>query len=166
MAITKIQSESLNLADTYAFTGTVTGAGESNTPLFSAYKPSVQADLSPNQYNKITFTTEEFDPSSVYDATNSKFVAPSAGKYFFNTLVRVDPDVVGPTGMSLSFFKNGSLVRYNRQYNEDTQSCEIQMMINLAQNDYVEVYLYYHDDNHDVMGDTNNSIFQGFKVST
>ena len=26
MAITKIQSESLNLADTYAFTGTVTGA--------------------------------------------------------------------------------------------------------------------------------------------
>ena len=27
MAITKIQSESLNLADTYAFTGTVTGAG-------------------------------------------------------------------------------------------------------------------------------------------
>tara|TARA_R100001129_G_C5284223_1_gene237782 strand:+ start:522 stop:1061 length:540 start_codon:yes stop_codon:yes gene_type:complete len=27
MAITKIQSESMNLADTYAFTGTVTGAG-------------------------------------------------------------------------------------------------------------------------------------------
>ena len=34
MAITKIQSESLNLADTYAFTGTVTGAGESNAPSF------------------------------------------------------------------------------------------------------------------------------------
>ena len=37
MAITKIQSESMNLADTYAFTGTVTGAGESNTPSFKAY---------------------------------------------------------------------------------------------------------------------------------
>ena len=36
MAITKIQSESLNLADTYAFTGTVTGAGESNKPYFLA----------------------------------------------------------------------------------------------------------------------------------
>ena len=34
MAITKIQSESLNLADTYAFTGTVTGAGGVNTPAF------------------------------------------------------------------------------------------------------------------------------------
>jgi hypothetical protein len=27
MAITKIQSESLNLADDYTFTGTITGAG-------------------------------------------------------------------------------------------------------------------------------------------
>jgi hypothetical protein len=32
MAITKIQSESLNLSDNYDFTGTVTGAGEINTP--------------------------------------------------------------------------------------------------------------------------------------
>ena len=31
MAIDKIQSESINLADTFAFTGTVTGAGGTNT---------------------------------------------------------------------------------------------------------------------------------------
>ena len=30
MAISKIQAESMNLADTYAFTGTVSGAGETN----------------------------------------------------------------------------------------------------------------------------------------
>lgn len=30
MALSKIQAESMNLADTYAFTGTVTGAGEAN----------------------------------------------------------------------------------------------------------------------------------------
>ena len=34
MAITKLQAEALNLADTYAFTGTVTGAGGDNTPFF------------------------------------------------------------------------------------------------------------------------------------
>ena len=33
MAITKIQSESMNLADTYAFTGTVTGAGKEITEM-------------------------------------------------------------------------------------------------------------------------------------
>ena len=31
MAIDKIQSESINLADNFAFTGTVTGAGETLT---------------------------------------------------------------------------------------------------------------------------------------
>jgi hypothetical protein len=33
MAITKIQSESLNLSDNYDFTGTVTGAGGDNAVL-------------------------------------------------------------------------------------------------------------------------------------
>ena len=37
MAIDKIQSESINLADNFAFTGTVTGAGESNTTLVYVY---------------------------------------------------------------------------------------------------------------------------------
>ena len=36
MAIDKIQSESINLADNFAFTGTVTGAGGVNTPAFFA----------------------------------------------------------------------------------------------------------------------------------
>ena len=42
MAITKIQSESMNLADTYAFTGTVTGAGGSNTPAFFAQSTNTE----------------------------------------------------------------------------------------------------------------------------
>ena len=40
MAIDKIQSESINLADNFAFTGTVTGAGGVNTPAFHAYLSS------------------------------------------------------------------------------------------------------------------------------
>ena len=54
MAITKIQSESLNLADTYAFTGTVTGAGGANTPAFQAYKSANQA-ISGSTWTKIQF---------------------------------------------------------------------------------------------------------------
>jgi len=33
MVISKIQSESINLADTFAFTGTVSGAGSARTQL-------------------------------------------------------------------------------------------------------------------------------------
>ena len=148
---------------TIANSGTATGFGGDNTPMFSAYKASDQTSLAANQYNKITFTTEEFDPDSAYDASNSKFVAPSAGKYFFSTLMRVYPSS-GVVGMSPGFYKNGSLVRYNKQYNEDNQSVEHQIIMDLAQNDYVEVYLYVHTYTSTVSGGQNSNIFQGFKL--
>ena len=83
MAISKIQSESLNLADTYAFTGTVTGAGGVNTPAFFA---SVSADqtVTDNAVTKVQCDTEHFDTNSAYDnSTNYRFTVPSgqAGKY-------------------------------------------------------------------------------------
>ena len=52
MAIDKIQSESINLADNFAFTGTVTGAGGVNTPAFKAYIWCT--NNSNNTYTKIT----------------------------------------------------------------------------------------------------------------
>ena len=36
MAIIKLQAEGINLADTFAFTGTVTGAGGTTAPYFFA----------------------------------------------------------------------------------------------------------------------------------
>jgi hypothetical protein len=51
MAIDKIQSESINLADTFAFTGTVTGAGGVNTPAFEA-KLNTQINLTNGSFNK------------------------------------------------------------------------------------------------------------------
>ena len=63
MAITKIQSESLNLADTYDFTGTVTGAGGVNTPAFFVYKNTSQT-LNDETDTKVTWTTERFDTNN------------------------------------------------------------------------------------------------------
>ena len=80
MAITKIQSESMNLADTYAFTGTVTGAGVSNTPYFYAYQSSVTT-LAATAFTKVDFQTEYQDSASAF--SSSRFTVPSgqAGKY-------------------------------------------------------------------------------------
>jgi hypothetical protein len=91
MAITKIQSESLNLADTYDFTGTVTGAGGSNTPSFLAYASSNQT-LSTSTTTRVVLDTEVFDASGVFTNTsgNYKFTVPSgeAGKYLFYFQIR------------------------------------------------------------------------------
>ena len=61
MAITKLQAEALNLADTSAFTGTVTGAGGDNTPFFCAVKSSQTTGQSDNTWTKITVDTEVQD---------------------------------------------------------------------------------------------------------
>jgi hypothetical protein len=88
MAITKIQSESLNLADTYDFTGTVTGAGVSNTPCFQA-KLTNSLSISDNTTVDIVFNNELYDVGNCYNTSNGQFTVPSgeAGKYLFGTTV-------------------------------------------------------------------------------
>ena len=84
MAITKIQSESLNLADTYDFTGTVTGAGGVNTPNFSYYKSGSSQVISNATVTKITyFNAQSYDTHSAF--SSGRFTVPSgqAGKYHF-----------------------------------------------------------------------------------
>ena len=106
MAITKIQSESLNLADTYDFTGTVTGAGGDNKPAFQAVRTSNQS-IANNTFTKVQFDTENFDTNSTYDKdTNYRFTPGVAGKYYIYTQVQMG-------GLSADAFyveisKNGS----------------------------------------------------------
>ena len=66
----KIQSESMNLADTYNFTGDVTGAGGTNTPHFEAYRSGSQA-ISNGVWTTILFNAEARDASSLYDTSNT-----------------------------------------------------------------------------------------------
>jgi len=110
MAITKIQSESLNLADTYNFTGDVTGAGGVNTPAFRAYMSSHQT-LSNNTVTKAQFDTEVFDTDSCYDnSTNYRFTPNVAGKYFVYTSMTLESG--SQTQMEYAhayIYKNGSI---------------------------------------------------------
>ena len=85
MAIDKINSEGLLLSDDFAFTGSVTGAGEANTPAFSVYK-SANFELSDVTETKYEFDTESYDTDNAFDnSSNYRFTVPSgkAGKYFF-----------------------------------------------------------------------------------
>ena len=86
MAITKIQSESLNLADTYAFTGTVTGAGgiteidmwlmTSNLSLSASSETLITANLSRS-------TTTGFSKLGTGMSVSSGiWTFPSTGFYF------------------------------------------------------------------------------------
>ena len=71
MALSKIQAESMNLADTYAFTGTVSGAGETNdmklvetTTVTSSNVASVDFENLSTDYNHFIIKIGDFKPTS------------------------------------------------------------------------------------------------------
>jgi hypothetical protein len=84
MALSKIQSESLNLADNFAFTGTVTGAGRQEIA-FQATPAAAQLNMAND--TTIVLATEIFDVGSNF-ASNT-FTAPVTGKYQLNASIRL-----------------------------------------------------------------------------
>ena len=118
MAITKIQSESLNLADTYAFTGTVTGAGGVNTPAFYV-RASTDQTISDATVTTVVFDTEYFDTNNAF--ASNIFTVPSgeAGKYFFRWSVNyINPNSTGYRTFYLK--KNSTIEIENGKVADDT----------------------------------------------
>ena len=110
MAITKIQSESMNLADTYAFTGTVTGAGESNKPVFVCGANTLTGQ-SNNTYTKIQLASASIDTASGFDSSNYKYTPNVAGYYVVLAKARLYTNPGGANELkqeTLALYKNGS----------------------------------------------------------
>ena len=86
MAITKIQSESLNLADTYAFTGTVTGAGITGLGVADSWYLSSSWSGSANTQTTVTpFSSQTAGTSSNFTQSSGIFTAPSTGIYYVHS---------------------------------------------------------------------------------
>ena len=172
MAITKIQSESLNLADTYDFTGTVTGAGGSNTPNFKVRNSSDQS-LTNSAYTKLTLDTEVFDSDNAF--ASNKFTVPSgkAGKYYFSLQFSLEGqyDIRQMNGY---IYKNGSIIN-------DTQTrlifsgdvidagseafLHVDGILDLAVSDYIEAYVRIYNNSGGVyVAKGGKNFFQGYKI--
>ena len=165
MAITKIQSESLNLSDTYDFTGTVTGAGGDNTPLFRAYRSGTQA-LANGADVTIVFNAEEFDPQSTYDTSNGKFTPAVAGKYFIYSKIQFSgASDQGQFEMYLK--KNTSIIAAYRHNPSGTGAFSIQLsdIVSVDADDELTVLLYQNSGSTlNAESGSNTSFFMGYKI--
>ena len=144
MAITKIQSESLNLADTYAFTGTVTGAGGTNTPNFFA---SVTSDfsISDNTLTKIPFANEVIDTGGNYDTSNYRYTPGFIGKSFLSASIFSSNSGNNVYFQQINLYKNGADLVYHQDQQSDARQWKQKMMflnVMISHNatDYYEVY--------------------------
>ena len=170
MAITKIQSESLNLADTYAFTGTVTGAGGVNTPYFEAHSASDQT-LSDLTYTKVTLGTEIVDSDSNF--ASSRFTPTTAGKYFIYGLITVGASITNRlTYTQVALYKNGSIYKKaNNNSNDSYPEAELCLPVSAivdmnGSTDYVELYAYLEASsaNPAVLSGDKQASFGGYKI--
>tara|TARA_R100001510_G_C7592462_1_gene161702 strand:+ start:357 stop:893 length:537 start_codon:yes stop_codon:yes gene_type:complete len=154
MAITKLQAESLNLADTYAFSGTVTGAGGANTPAFFAQSTNTEdgTDISDNTLTKLTMDTEVFDSDNTY--SSDRFTPGVAGKYMI-TAKASGISMVDNSYVRLAIYKNGSIMEaangaaygvYTSYFNPGTnggagaQTMTLNVIVDSDADDYFELY--------------------------
>jgi len=167
VAIDKIQSESINLADNFAFTGTVSGAGGDNTPAFMAYLSSSQS-ISNTTSTKLIFQTEVFDTDSAYNTSDGLFTVPSneGGKYFFKFATRLTN--WNTSQVQLYSIINGStdkLLFENGDAHGDNNSFAQSGIVNLSAGNTVGVYFWQNGGNGAVLrSGEQNSFFSGYKL--
>ena len=174
MAITKIQSESLNLSDNYDFTGTVTGAGASNKPSFLATKTDAVQSIAHNTYTKITFNNEVYDTNNAF--ASSRFTVPSGegGKYFFTFQLNCQEGSVLMRTLFASYYKNGSSIGDYIDIETRTDSplyeftVKTPIVLDLSEGDYLEVYLKPQTTTGtpdvDVRNSSGDTFFTGYKL--
>ena len=176
MAITKIQSESLNLADDFAFTGTITGAGGNNTPNFRV-KGSGGQIISDATVTKVIYNTVTFDTNSAFDTNNYRFVVPSghAGKYNFYSRFRYGG--VNCSELAFYFYKNGAVVS-NQYYYSGSLGINLYSSLNyytyvvtysdiLSVGDYIEIFAYFNNSStgqHSIQTHNETGEFVGYKI--
>jgi hypothetical protein len=167
MAITKIQSESLNLADNYDFTGTVTGAGESNTPVFNATLSARQTGIPANTNTKINFDQTTVNVGSCYNTTTYKFTPNVAGIYFFQATFGI-PTATDWDNNQAQIYKNGSsIVRSSNFQTSNSSSKAFAIDTANGTTDYYEMYIYWSGSgNQEVDNANGRTYFQGFLIST
>jgi hypothetical protein len=144
--------------------GTVT-----NVPAFSAY--NTQNQQVPNTtWTKINFVSEFYDTDSAYDTSTSRFTVPSgkAGKYFFMYNLRTEAAFEDEERFLGKFYKNGSAYEYSISELRSSKSSmnmqqTLSITLDLSVGDYIEVYSY-HDEGANVVYETDNCIFQGFRL--
>lgn len=164
MAITKIQSESLNLTDDYTFTGKLSGH---MSPSFMAISNTNQT-ISNATLTKLQFADEQWDTNSAYSTTDHRFTVPTgyAGKYFFKShfLIQSGDD----KEYYMYLYKNGSQVLYTLGKEvtgggAGNAMASTSATLDLSVGDYIEAF-GYHSTGVSKNSYSGYNIFTGYRI--
>lgn len=163
MALTKTRSRGINLADTFAFTGTVSGAGGENTPSFLATRGTSNQTITASTWTKIEFNDEIIDTDSCYDhTTNYRFTPTVAGKYYiFINVNSPNPN----THIYGAIYFNGSAFTSQTADGSQGGGPFLANIINFnGSSDYVEAYTYQGTGTGSIQSISQYAVFGGYKL--
>lgn len=133
---------------------------------FSVYR-NAAFTFSVSTATKIPFDTKIFDTSSNLDITTNigRFTAPVAGFYQFNALISIVPN--GSGILWASIWKNGSEYRRGTRVSISTDELgsNVVSLMQLAVNDYVEIYVISTGGSPSVEQGAKTTYFDGYLVS-
>ena len=163
----KLDADGLDLTDTFAFTGTVTGAGGVNTPAFKANQASTQ-NLSNATNTVIIFESEVFDTDNDYDTSTGRFTPSVAGKYFFHATVRLD-DSLDNNRFNISLYKNtteSAFFQHRQSGNDLDNSVQISAILEAnGSTDYFYISCFQEEGGTTATnGDAKSTYFSGYKL--
>ena len=146
MALDKINSEGLLLSDDFVFTGSVSGAGETNSPYFNATQNSSQS-VADSTTTKITYDVANINVGGgTYDTSNSRYTPGVAGRYFISAWVFIKYAVSTGQRIDMEICKNGTRVigaRWRETGDLDgSNSAFVQGIVTLGTTDYVEAKMF------------------------
>jgi hypothetical protein len=134
---------------------------------FSANKNAIdQTSIAASTYTKVTFTNEQFDTASTYDAPNSKWV-PTAGKIMIVGSVMISAGLASQCDCELAVYKNGAILKnLALERSSGTSSFTIKgSLIDIANGtDYYELYAYNSGGTTTIAGAVSVTYFQGFGI--
>ena len=121
-----------------------TVSGNAGTEIVYADRSGNQSSIADNVDTKVLYTTEQYDPDSNWDTSNSRYIAPAAGRYYFYAQAYVWGTIAA---LHSYFYKNGSYVADTYDIKNSNLSGVVELtarasaIFNLSQNDYVEFYI-------------------------
>lgn len=178
---TKIQAESINLADTFNYTGTLQQNGASiggaNTPSFEASLTGNSQDINDATYTKVNCNTEVYDTDSAYNNSTYKFQPQTAGKYYVYGQVFIDSTAGNFRLILASIYKNGNVVARSgiNFHSNDSNDAEggssfVGTTVDMnGSSDYLELYAYGDSIGGGTVGvehDQGRTLFGAFRIIT
>jgi hypothetical protein len=137
-----------------------------NMPTFFAYNSGSSQNISANTLTKATLNATEFNTSSAFDTTNSKFLPTVAGYYQIDASIYFNYGGSAPSWMDLYVYKNGASVRWARtllSWGVVTTSSVIYLN---GTTDYVELYGYVQTNAGQIIASQSGTYLSGSLVRT